>query len=250
VAAAVGTPGHLHAVIRDGARVMTEAEPWRHFCLARFTEGRFAPLDAEYPVVAGILDMDLEPGSWWLMGGVRGTDGAPRGRAIPFTLAAGQSISVDLDLSTTAEPGDSTHLPAALRARADTGPVLFFAWKPAAEPSIRTATVLAGVLSETRSRGVQIISMPLEPAGAFAANGAGSRLPVPGFPTQASVRPLSPADLAPLLGISADTELPVLFLADRDGAVLLRLAGMRSDAADRLRHALGRLDASGLARPE
>jgi aryl carrier-like protein len=257
VASATGTPGHLRAVVHDGARVMTQAEPGRHFRLARFTEGRFSTLHVEYPVKAGVLNMDLEPGSWWLMGGVRGTDGAPRGRAIPFTLAAGESISVDLDLGTTAEPAHRTRLPATLRARAGDGPVLLFAWKPGAEPSIRTATALAGALTETSARGVKIVSMPLVPEGS---SSPASGLPGPGkpgtgmsgadFPRGVLHRPISDADLAPLFEISADTELPVLLLADRDGAVLLRLAGMRPDAADRVRNALSRLDASGLARPE
>jgi hypothetical protein len=277
VAAATGTPGHLRAVIHDGARIMTEAEPWRHFRLARFTDGRFFPLDVEYPVIAGVLSMDLEPGSWWLMGGVRGTDGAPRGRAIPFTLAAGESISVDLDLGTTAPSAHWTHLPATLRARAGDGPVLLFAWKPGAEPSIRTTTALAGVLAETAARGVEIVSMPLalEGSGALASgmrdleppeagppgsgpSGSGRSslgepgpgASHPGFLPGVLHRPISVADLAPLFEIGADTELPVLLLADRDGTVLLRLAGMRPDAADRVRHALSRLDASGLARPE
>jgi hypothetical protein len=61
---------------------------------------------------------------------------------------------------------------------------------------------------------------------------------------------VSVSDLAALLEIGADTELPVLLLADRAGTVLLRLTGMRPDAADRVRGALNRLDASGLARPE
>ena len=257
VAAATGAPGHLRAVIHDGARVMTEAEPWRHFRLARFADGRFSPLDVEYPISAGVLNMDLEPGSWWLMGGVRGTDGAPRGRAVPFTLAAGASISLDLDLGTAAQSARWTCIPAALRARTGTGPVLLFAWKPKAEPSVRTATALAGVLTETSARGVRIVSMPLVPAGFRA---PASDLPnpgehdpppsVPGFPPGVSNRPVFIADLAPLFEISADTELPVLVLADRAGAVLLRLAGLRPDAADRVRDALNRLDASGLARPE
>ncbi len=272
VAAATGTPGHLRAVIRDGARVMTEAEPWRHFRLARFTEGRFSPLDVDYPCTTGVLTMDLEPGSWWLMGGLRGTDGAPRGRAIPFTLAAGESISVTLDLGTTAQAAPFARLPAALRARAGDGPVLVFAWKPTSEPSIRTATALADVLAETSARGVAITSMPLAPtesgdsgfnphdsgltdsgpagSGLPGSGPFGSQLPGHGFPTWVPVRPMFPADLAPLFEISSDTELPVLLLADRDGAILLRLAGMRPDAADRMRQALDRLDASGLARPE
>jgi hypothetical protein len=267
VASAVGTPGHLRAVIHDDARVMTEAEPGRHFRLARFTEGRFSPFNGDYPVIAGVLSMDLEPGSWWLMGGLRGTDGAPRGRAIPFTLAAGESISVDLNLGTTAQSGPWVRLPATLRARAGRGPVLLFAFKPGAEPSIRTATALVGVLTETSVRGVEIVSMPLVPveSSAFASGPRdpdrpdsglpgsglpGSGLPGPGFPTGVPILPISAADLAPLFEISADTELPVLLLADRAGTVLLRLTGMRSDAADRVRDALSRLDASGLARPE
>jgi hypothetical protein len=249
VAIAVGTPGHLRAVIRDGARVMTEAEPERHFRLARFSEGRFSPLAGEeYPVIAGVLSMDLEPGSWWLFGGTRGADGAPRGRAIPFTLAAGKSVSVDLDLGATAVSPAFPQIPPALGARAGVeGPVLLFAWKRHAEPSIRTAAALEGVLPEVVARGVALVSMPLLPAGADPGSGTS---PAPGFPDDGPVRFLAPTDLPPLLGIGTDTELPVLLLADRDGAVLLRLAGMRPDAADLVRNALNRLDASGRARPE
>jgi hypothetical protein len=257
VASATGTPGYLRAIIHDGARVMTEAEPWRHFRLARFTDGRFSPLDAEYPIIAGVLNMDLEPGSWWLMGGVRGTDGSPRGRATPFTLAAGESIFVDLDLGTVADSARWKRLPAILRARAGAGPVLLFAWKPGAEPSIRTATALAGVLSEISAHSVAIVSMPLLPAGSHAPSSGspGPGEPGPGrseagFPPGTPVRPISIAELAPLFELGADTELPLLLLADRNGTVLLRLAGMRPDAADRVREALGRLDASGPARPE
>jgi hypothetical protein len=257
VAVAAGAPGHLRSVIRDGARVMTEAEPWRHFRLARFADGRFAPLNVDYPVTAGVLSMDLEPGSWWLMGGVRGTDGAPRGRAIPFTMAAGESLSVDLDLGATADSAPWSRLPAALRARTVDGPVLLFAWKPRAEPSIRTATALLGVLAETSARGVGIISMPLTPARLKAPSPAipgfserGPGLPGAGLPPGILDFPISGADLAPLFEIHADTELPVLLLADRSGAVVLRLAGLRPDAADRVRDALKLLDASGVARPE
>jgi len=39
--------------------------------LARFTDGRFSPYSGEYPLNAGVLEMDLEPGSWWLFGATR-----------------------------------------------------------------------------------------------------------------------------------------------------------------------------------
>ncbi len=248
VAAATGTPGHLRAVIRDGARVMTEAEPWRHFRLARFTEGRFAPLSVDYPIEAGTLEMDLEPGPWWLIGGLRQSDGSPRIRAVPFALSAGESIAVELDLGRSAGSAGWTELPVALRETSGGQPTLVFAFKPEAEPSIRTASALLGALPALRARGIRIVVLPLRSEGMNAA--PSPDLPIPEFPQSAAVRPITPNELDPLFGIAADTELPVLLLADREGIVVLRLTGFRSDAADQLRQALERLDDSGRARPE
>jgi hypothetical protein len=261
VARAYEEPSRLHATFFEDDSLLASAEPGRHFLLARFRKGHFEPdYDSDYPVRDGVLDMALEPGTWWLFAGMRDADGSPRFAARVWDAASAGRAEVQVDLGPRAlaeardagKPEGIEGTTAALEASGCTGspwthavlqagarwspdgrPLLLYMWDESGEPSKRVSDALRAPLQGERLR---VGSILLQESEARPARTGEPLHPLASADPTGIV--LEPSEIERLFANDPRPELPYIVLLDGRAKPILCLSGLRLDAPDAIRRAL------------
>lgn len=230
--------GYLAARYSDRGRSVDEIETWRQTRLTRFTDGAFMSWYlGQTSEGGGLVEWTLDPGDYWLFGGLRNPSGEPRFVARPVTIAGGDSITIDLDIGIPLEEWNPEDL-------------VVREWDPPAEAAVsldgkrvaladlaRGGTLLAITLAGHEASTRQLLALESMDWDALGLEFVSVRLagladhePEPGAIT------IDETVAAEALGVRSPTrDLPLTIALDASGRTLLWLRGMRLDTADYLR---------------
>jgi len=231
-------PARLTVEYFDLGQVLENVETWRQTRLARFEGGRFEPWYAgQLSEGDGVVEWSLEPGEYWLFGGLRNPRGEPRFVSKRVTLAAGDSMRVSMDVGIPLaewEPRDlvSREWDEAWDIELERDGEIFPL--SALEPRRKLLVVtMSGHEASTRHlppfeeidwQKLGVAFVPVRVSG------------LPDHPPEPDALMLDAALLQDPLGVARpESELPLTILTDSDGETLVWLEGMRPELAEHIR---------------